>query len=68
MFVKVNQALHSFRNESQLSTWIYQIATNTATDKVRSASFKQSSAKVCMESDIDMIAGRGGSAQPSSRC
>ncbi len=41
VFVKVDKALRNFRGESQLSTWIYRIATNTALDRLRSASFKQ---------------------------
>ena len=44
-FVKVNQALKTFRGESQLSTWIYRIATNTALDKLRSPSFLQTGQK-----------------------
>jgi RNA polymerase sigma-70 factor (ECF subfamily) len=35
VFVKIGQALESFRGESSLSTWIYQIATNAALDKLR---------------------------------
>jgi len=30
-----------FRGESQLSTWIYRIATNAALDRLRSPSFRQ---------------------------
>jgi len=45
VFVKVNQALKTFRGESQLSTWIYRIATNTALDKLRSPSFLQTGQK-----------------------
>ncbi|OGO26741.1 MAG: hypothetical protein A2Z16_06510 [Chloroflexi bacterium RBG_16_54_18] len=30
VFVRVNQALPTFRGESKLSTWIYRIATNAA--------------------------------------
>lgn len=41
VFVKVNQALESFKGESQFSTWIYRIATNAALDKLRSPSFRQ---------------------------
>ena len=41
VLVKVNQALKTFRGESQLSTWIYRIATNAALDKLRSPSFRQ---------------------------
>ncbi len=41
VFVKISHALHTFRGESQLSTWIYRIATNAALDKLRSPSFKR---------------------------
>ena len=41
VFVKISQALHTFRGESQLSTWIYRIATNAALDKLRDPSFKR---------------------------
>ncbi len=41
VFAKVSQALKDFRGESQLSTWIYRIATNTAVDKMRARSFRQ---------------------------
>lgn len=43
VFAKVNRGLKSFKGQSELSTWIYRIATNTAIDKLRSASFKRSS-------------------------
>jgi RNA polymerase sigma-70 factor, ECF subfamily len=45
VFVKVNQGLNSFKGESQLSTWIYRIATNSALDKLRSPSFRQTGRK-----------------------
>jgi RNA polymerase sigma-70 factor (ECF subfamily) len=35
VFVKIGQALETFRGESSLSTWIYRIATNAAHDKLR---------------------------------
>ncbi len=38
VFVKIHKALDNFRGESKLSTWIYRIATNTATDRLRSPS------------------------------
>ncbi len=41
VFVKVSQALSGFRGESQLSTWIYRIATNAALDKMHSSAFRQ---------------------------
>lgn len=40
VFLKVSRALKTFQGESQLSTWIYRIATNAAIDKMRTASFR----------------------------
>jgi RNA polymerase sigma-70 factor, ECF subfamily len=40
VFVKISRSLGEFRNEAQLSTWIYRIATNAALDKVRSAEYR----------------------------
>jgi RNA polymerase sigma-70 factor (ECF subfamily) len=41
VFLKVSQALDTFRGESSLATWIYRIATNTAYDHARSRPLKQ---------------------------
>lgn len=41
VLIKVNEALPEFQGKSQLSTWIYRIATNAALDKLRSPSYKQ---------------------------
>lgn len=41
VFVKVARALPGFRGESQLSTWLYRIATNAAVDRLRSPSFQR---------------------------
>jgi RNA polymerase sigma-70 factor, ECF subfamily len=41
VFVKVSKALEGFRGESQLSTWIYRIATNAAMDYLRKSSSRQ---------------------------
>jgi RNA polymerase sigma-70 factor (ECF subfamily) len=41
VLVKVSEALPNFRGESQLSTWIYRIATNAALDRLRSPSYRQ---------------------------
>jgi RNA polymerase sigma-70 factor, ECF subfamily len=41
VFVKVSRALRNFRGESQLSTWIYRIATNTALDRIDSPSYQR---------------------------
>jgi RNA polymerase sigma-70 factor, ECF subfamily len=54
VFVKVSQALETFRGESQLSTWIYRIATNTAIDKMRAPSFQQDAQKDSLD-DTDEI-------------
>ena len=40
VLVKVSRALPTFRGDSQLSTWIYRIATNAALDKLRRPEFK----------------------------
>jgi RNA polymerase sigma-70 factor (ECF subfamily) len=40
-FVKVHRSLGGFRGASQLSTWIYRIATNTALDRMRQPSFQK---------------------------
>jgi RNA polymerase sigma-70 factor (ECF subfamily) len=49
VFVKVNRALKTFRGESQLSTWIYRIATNTALDKMRTSSFRQETGQISFD-------------------
>ncbi len=41
IFIRVNTALPNFRSDSQLSTWIYKIATNAALDKMRSPSYQR---------------------------
>jgi RNA polymerase sigma-70 factor (ECF subfamily) len=41
VFLKVSQALDTFRGESSLATWIYRIATNTVYDHARSSPLKQ---------------------------
>ncbi len=41
VFVKINRALKTFKGESKISTWIYRIATNSALDKLRSPSFRE---------------------------
>jgi RNA polymerase sigma-70 factor (ECF subfamily) len=37
VFIKIGQALETFRGESQLSTWIHQIAKHAAFDRLRGA-------------------------------
>ncbi|UCG62175.1 MAG: RNA polymerase sigma factor [Candidatus Zixiibacteriota bacterium] len=41
-FVKIYNALADFRGDSELSTWIYTIATNTCLDHFRSSSHRKS--------------------------
>jgi RNA polymerase sigma-70 factor, ECF subfamily len=41
VFLKVSQGLKDFRGQSQISTWIYRIATNAAFDRLHSPSFKR---------------------------
>ena len=40
VFVRVGKGLKDFRGDATLSTWIYRIATNVATDMLRSRSFR----------------------------
>ena len=49
VFVKVSRALETFRGESQLSTWLYRIATHAAIDKMRSLSFRQDAQKSSLD-------------------
>ena len=58
VFVKVERSLVSFRNEAQLSTWIYRIATNSFHDRFRSASFKQKSKEHPIEIDDSTLEDR----------
>jgi RNA polymerase sigma-70 factor (ECF subfamily) len=41
VMIKVSDASPNFRGESQLSTWIYRIATNAALDRLRSPSYQR---------------------------
>jgi RNA polymerase sigma-70 factor (ECF subfamily) len=41
VFVKISRGLGTFRGESQLSTWIYRIATNAALDRLRNPASKR---------------------------
>jgi len=56
VFSKISQTLATFRGDSQLSTWIYRIATNAALDRIRSKSFpaaNQKSLSIDPSSDND---------------
>jgi RNA polymerase sigma-70 factor (ECF subfamily) len=54
-FVKISRSLNSFRGESKLSTWIYRIASNTATDHFRRTSSKGISQQWDDAEDGDMV-------------
>jgi RNA polymerase sigma-70 factor, ECF subfamily len=49
VFDKIGRNIGGFRGKSQLSTWIYRIATNTAIDRLRSASYKNSTEYITFE-------------------
>jgi RNA polymerase sigma-70 factor (ECF subfamily) len=49
VFVKICQSLKAFRGESELSTWIYRIATNAAVDRLRSPSFQKNVQKCSVD-------------------
>ena len=42
VFIKVYQGIDSFRGESKLTTWVFQIATFAALDRLKSASHRAS--------------------------
>ena len=52
VFIKVNEALDKFEGRSSLSTWIYTIATNTANDHFRSASYSKGSGTILTAENI----------------
>lgn len=48
VFIKIGKALAMFKNQSQLSTWVYKIATNAAIDRIRNRSFRQEAIENCL--------------------
>jgi len=52
VFAKIDRALTAFRGESSLSTWIYKIATNAATDMLRRSSARPGDEKRLPIEDI----------------
>ena len=44
VFIKAGKSLIKFRNESQVLTWLYRIATNAAIDRMREPSFRRETA------------------------
>jgi len=55
VFIRIGRALKSFRGESKLSTWIYQIATNVAVDRLRRLSAFSGNAEKLPIEDITEI-------------
>ena len=53
VFVKVSQGLKTFRGESQLSTWVYRIATNAAIDKIRTVSYRQDTELILLDDSTE---------------
>jgi len=49
VFLKVHQKLPGFRGESKLSTWIFQIATHAALDRLRSAGHRHGGSGIADE-------------------
>jgi RNA polymerase sigma-70 factor, ECF subfamily len=53
VFIKAGTALSTFRNESQVSTWLYRIATNAAVDRMREPSFRRETIVDLMGYDVN---------------
>jgi RNA polymerase sigma-70 factor (ECF subfamily) len=54
VLIKVSETLPGFRGESQLSTWIYRIATNAALDRLRSPSYKRVVQSCCASAETEV--------------
>lgn len=54
VMLKVNEGLARFRGDSDVSTWIYRIATNAALDKLRGRRI-QTMSEAELESDADNV-------------
>ncbi len=53
VFIKVHQSLDGFKGKSQLSTWIFRIATNIALDKFRNLSSHRKSQEFSYEEMLE---------------
>ncbi len=45
VFIKVHNSINTFKGDSQISTWIYRIATNSAVDQLKSYKYKNGRSK-----------------------
>jgi RNA polymerase sigma-70 factor (ECF subfamily) len=55
VFLRVNRGLPDFKGDAKLSTWIYRIATNIATDRIRSRSSQESRSGKAVPLDEQLI-------------
>ena len=55
VFLRVNRGLPDFKGEAKLSTWIYRIATNVATDRIRSRASQEIRSGKAMPLDEQVI-------------
>lgn len=53
VFLKIYKGLDGFKGTSKLSTWVYRIATNTAMDTLRSASFRHGRSVLPVSGEAD---------------
>jgi RNA polymerase sigma factor (sigma-70 family) len=67
VLVKISQALPSFRGESQLSAWIYRIATNAVIDRMRTVSYRQDAQSGPLDDAMGLRTMRSGSGKGSPR-
>jgi len=51
VFVKISRGLKDFEKKSSLTTWIYQIATNTALDRLRALSLQKEASDIQRENE-----------------
>ena len=52
VFIKAGQSLDSFRNEAQVSTWLYRIATNAAIDRMRQPTYHRESGLESIDTEL----------------
>lgn len=59
VFIKAGKALQKFRKDSQISTWLYRIATNAAVDRMRQPAFRRETAAdpafACAEPEFPIL-------------
>ena len=49
VFIRVQRSLGSFRGDSQLSTWLYRIASHAAIDRMRAPTFRAEACQASLE-------------------